>query len=391
MAGKTNTKALAILSVAHLITDINQLALTSLLPFFKEALNLSYTMAGTILLFGNLTSSIIQPVWGYLSDRYPQRWILPLAPLIACLGMAITGFMPNYSLLLICVIVSGIGVASFHPEGFKAAHFFTGEKKATGMSIFMVGGSLGYAVGPIWTIALVTSFGLKGTLGLIFPGILLAGILSLFTPWLTTSIYSAYTQTEKEPEQSSLKSKKMPLFVLILLVIVRSWIQLGLVTYIPFYYINYLKGDPLYAGKLVSTYLIASVFGTVIGAPFADRWGHKRFLSITLLSMFPLLFLFYNTNGLSAFVILGMTGMVLSPTFTVTVVMAQTLIPQHLGMAAGLMVGFNIGAGGIGVTLLGIVADIWGVPIAMKSIILLPLIAFGLSLLIRYPSKKSKE
>src|SRR4030043_1755819 len=91
---KINKKALALLSTAHFVTDLNQGALPALLPFFKEALNLSYTMAGTILLFGNLTSSVIQPAFGYISDRRPMGWFLPLAPFIACLGMSIPGLIP---------------------------------------------------------------------------------------------------------------------------------------------------------------------------------------------------------------------------------------------------------------------------------------------------------
>ena len=131
---KPNKKALAILSAAPLVTDINQGALPALLPFFKEALNLSYTTSGVILLAANLTSSIIQPAFGHLSDRRPFGWFLPLAPFVACLGLALTGLVSNYSLLLVCVIITGIGIASFHPEGFKIAYLFTGKKKATGMS-----------------------------------------------------------------------------------------------------------------------------------------------------------------------------------------------------------------------------------------------------------------
>jgi FSR family fosmidomycin resistance protein-like MFS transporter len=164
-----NKKALALLSIGHLVTDLNPGALPILLPFFKESLHLSYTMAGGILLFGNLTSSVIQPIFGYFSDKHPRGWILPIAPLLACLGMAVTGFISVYPLLILAVAASGLGVASFHPEGFKTAHFFTGEKKATGMSIFGVGGNLGYALGPILGIALVTSFGMKGTLGVGSP------------------------------------------------------------------------------------------------------------------------------------------------------------------------------------------------------------------------------
>jgi FSR family fosmidomycin resistance protein-like MFS transporter len=386
---KVNKKALAILSAAHLVTDINQGALPALLPFFKEALNLSYTMAGVIVLCSNLTSSIIQPAFGHISDRRPIGWFLPLSPLIACLGLSITGFVSSYSLILLCVMLTGFGVASFHPEGFKTAYYFTGDRKATGMSIFAVGGNLGIAVGPIVSLSLVSTFGLKGILGLILPGILIAIVLLFNMPMLFTPVKSAHKEAKKEARKPLSKDQKRSFFLLIGIATVRAWAQLGLVAYIPFYYINYLKGNPIYAGKLVSTFLMAGALGTLIGAPIADRWGHKKFLTITLILSFPLFLLFYNSSGLTAFFILGIAGMVLNSTFALSTVMAQAILPQYLGMASGMMVGFTISAGGIGVTLLGTIADAWGVPIAIKSIFAMPLIAFGLALLLKYPLKET--
>jgi FSR family fosmidomycin resistance protein-like MFS transporter len=388
---KANKKALAILSAGHLITDVNQGALPALLPFFKEALNLSYTMSGVILLSANLTSSIIQPAFGHLSDRRPQGWLLPLAPFIACLGLSLTGFISSYSLLLICVVVTGIGTASFHPEGFKTAYFFTGDKKATGMSIFAVGGNLGIAIGPILALTLVTSFGIKGILCMIIPGILIAIVLLFNMSMLTTPVESAHKEAMKEVKTPLSKNQKMSFFLLVSIATMRAWTQFGLVTYIPFYYINYLKGNPLYAGKLVSTYLMAGAVGTLIGAPLADRWGHKKFLLITLALSSPLLLLSYYGSGLITFVFLGISGMVLISTFALTTVMAQALLPQHLGMASGMMVGFTMSAGGLGVTLLGMIADTWGVPMALKTIFILPLIGLGLSFLLEYPLKTKER
>jgi len=381
---KMNKKALAILSVGHLITDVNQGALPALLPFFRDAMNLSYTSVGVIYLFGNLTSSVIQPVFGYLSDRRPVGWLLPLAPIIAGLGLSLSGIAPSYPLLLLCIIIGGIGIASYHPEGFKAAHFFTGEKKVTGMSIFAVGGNFGIAIGPLWALTLVSFFGLRGTLGMIVPGIILGGILLLSSSWLISPIQTALSEKkgEKKPYE---KEGLIPLVFLITVVVTRTWVQSGLVTYIPFYYIDHLKGNPMYAGALVSTFLLAGAVGTIVGAPVADFFGHKRFLTVTMLSVFPLLILFYNSSGVFAFVILGIAGMLLVSTFSVTMVMAHTLLPRHLGMASGLMAGFAIGTGGIGVTLLGTIADHWGVPLALKSISVLPLMGAGLCLLVKYP------
>ncbi len=387
---KMNKKALAVLSAGHLITDINQGALPVLLPFFKEALNLSYTTAGVILMLGNLTSSVIQPAFGYLSDKRPIGWLLTLGPFVACLGLSVTGLVPNYSLLLICVIVSGIGVASFHPEGFKTAHFFTGEKKATGMSIFAVGGSFGLALGPMWALSLVTSFGLKGTLAMIIPGIILTAIFALSISWLTTPIHSAFLNIKKQTSPPVSRTEAVSVLLIASIVTLRSFIQAGLMTYIPFYYINFLKGDPLYAGKLTTVFLLGGALGTLIGAPLADQWGSKRFLAATMILTFPLLLLFYNSGGWVSFVIFAMSGMVLISTFSVTVVMSQNLLPQRLGMASGLSAGFAVGTGGIGVTLLGMIADHWGVPTAMKSILIFPLIGFGLSLLLKYPPEKEK-
>jgi FSR family fosmidomycin resistance protein-like MFS transporter len=382
---KINKKALAILSAGHLITDINTGALPALLPFFKDALNLSYTMSGVILLSANLTSSIIQPAFGHLSDRKPMGWFLPLTPFIACLGLALAGFAPNYSVLLVCVVISGVGVASFHPESFKTAYFFAGDKKATGVSLFAVGGNLGIAVGPISALALVSYFGLKGTLAFVIPGVLIAVILFLNLSWIFSPVKSAHKEAKKEIKTPLSRNQITSFLLLIGIATARAWAQFGLVTYIPFYYINYLKGNPLYAGKLVSTFLLAGALGTLIGAPLADRWGHKKFLLVSLLLPFPLLLLFYYSSGFITFILLGISGMVLVSTFVLTTVMAQSILPQHLGMVSGMMVGFTISAGGIGVTLLGTVADTWGVPMAIKAVFVLPLIAFGLALLLKYP------
>jgi FSR family fosmidomycin resistance protein-like MFS transporter len=281
--------------------------------------------------------------------------------------------------------LSGFGVASFHPEGFKTAYFFTGDKKATGMSLFAVGGNLGIAVGPVLALTLVTYFGFMGTLGMIIPGILIGIILLFSMEMLTTPVEFAHREAKKEVKTPLSRSQKKSFFLLVSIATARAWTQFGLVTYIPFYYINYLKGNPLYAGKLVSTFLLAGALGTLIGAPLADRWGHKKFLLATLLLPFPLLLLFYYSSGFMTFILLGISGMVLVSSFLLTTVMAQAILPHHLGMVSGMMVGFTISAGGIGVTLLGTIADAWGVPMAMKTIFATPLITFGLALLLKYP------
>jgi len=172
--------------------------------------------------------------------------------------------------------------------------------------------------------------------------------------------------------------------------VMRSWIQVGLLTYIPFYYIDVLKGDILQAGTLVTTFLTGGAVGTLAGAPLADRWGHKRYLVLSMLLSSLLMPLFFVTEGLLLFVVLGLLGMILISTFSVTIVMAQHLIPQGLGVASGLMAGFAIGTGGICVTLLGVVADHFGVPAALQAVMALPVAGLLLALGLRYRQEGEK-
>jgi FSR family fosmidomycin resistance protein-like MFS transporter len=367
-----NLKILFFLSLAHLVTDINQGAIPALLPFMKEALGLSYTAAGMVLLASNLTSSVIQPVFGYFSDIRPKIWLIPLGVLMAGIGIGLSGLSPSYGVLIFLVVMGGLGVAAFHPEGFKTAHFFIGQKKASGMSIFAVGGNLGFALGPFTLTYLVTHFSLIGTVAYCFPGLAIALLFIFMLPSLRYS--SPAGKKESSMDQTRATGSYGKLIILIMIVTMRSWMQMGLVSFIPFYYINYLKGDPLLAGKMVTTFLVSGTLGTLAGAPLADRWGHKKFITLGMFLMFPLLILFLNAQGWGAFIVLALSGFVLISSFSVTVVMAQDLLPGKLGMASGLMVGFAIGTGGLGVTLLGIVADYWGVPAALKTMTIMPLI-----------------
>ena len=386
---KMDKKALSLLSVGHMVTDINQGAVPILLPFIKEALHISYAKAGFILLVANMTSSIIQPAFGHLSDRYPQGWFLPGGILLASIAFSLTGFAWNYEMLLLLVVLSGIGIAGFHPEGYRTAHFFTGERKATGMAIFSVGGNLGFSLGPIMVTYLVTSFGLKGSGFFSIPGVI-TGILFLFSlQWLTSPVKSSLMGQQGRIETRAPSRNRLSLLLLILTVTIRSWIFVGLMTFIPFYYINYLRGEAIYAGKLVFIFLVSGAIGTLMGGPLADRWGHKNFILITMGITFPLILAFLNFTGWPGIIMLGLSGLVLVSSFTPTIVMAQEMLPHNLGVASGMMVGFAIGTGGIGVTLLGYLADLRGVPFALKAIALMPVIGLLIAWFIPYSPKRT--
>ncbi len=386
--GSFNLKMLCILSLGHLATDVCQSALPAILPFLKAKLVLSYAMSGAILMASNITSSVIQPLFGYFSDKKGKPFLLPFGSLCAGLGLSFIAVPDNFWPVLLLVMISGLGIASYHPEGFKTASFFTGSRMATGMAVFTIGGNIGLAIGPLAPTFIISLFGIDYLpLMMIFPAVFL---ISLGTVWGTITKNRRSSKGKGGDSAPLSKETYVSVGLIVAAVIMRSWTHFGLMAYIPFYYIDYQQGDPLYAGALVSTFLFGGAAGTLLGAPLADRIGYKLFLMLSLAASAALFPLILISEGFMLFVSLGVVGMTLISSFTVTIVMAQGLLPNNLGMASGLMAGFAIGTGGIGVTLLGLVADHFGVPTALKSIWFLPVIGLVISFFIRFPGVKKE-
>ena len=180
--------------------------------------------------------------------------------------------------------------------------------------------------------------------------------------------------------------------LLILAVTIRSWAQMGLITFAPFYYITVLHGDAFSAGRLVFAFMIGGSLGTLGGGLVADRIGHKRFVGLSLASSVPLLFLFLQASSpVAAFAVIFFVGFALISSFSVTVVMGQTLLRDRLGMASGLMLGFVIGVGGVGAGCLGLVADALGIAALIKIIAIMPALALIPLALVSYPSTRGSR
>jgi FSR family fosmidomycin resistance protein-like MFS transporter len=378
---RPNTKLIALLSVGHFVVDLNQGCLPALLPFLKSAHQLSYAAVATIVLAANVASSIVQPLFGYFADRATRRWMLPGSVLLTGAGFALMGLAPGYAALLALVVAMGLGVAAYHPEAYKTATSVAGEKKATALSWFSLGGNVGIALGPPVITALVTAVGVMGSLGLLVP--------TLVATMLLLAVLPAFSQSAapRAAAAAAARGVDMPraMAVLILVVTIRSWTTLGFTTFVPFYYIDTLGADPRLIGPLLFVFLGAGAAGTVIAGPLADRWGARAFMQWVLLAALPFGVLFLLVRGALAFVMLGIFGALLTSSFTVSVVLGQAYLPRNAGTASGLIVGFAIGAGGLGVTALGWVADRYGLPSALWISALMPLLAFATARLLPAP------
>jgi len=370
---RPNAKLIALLSLGHFVVDLNQGSLPAFLPFLKTAHQLSYSAVATIVLAANVASSIVQPLFGYFADQTARRWMLPASVLLTGGGFALMGLAPGYAALLGLVVVMGLGVAAYHPEAYKTATGVAGAKKATALSWFSLGGNVGVALGPPVITALVTVVGLTGSLGLLAPTLIASALLLAVLP--------AFSQSAAPQAAAAVavRGVNMPraMALLILVVMIRSWTTLGFTTFVPFYYIDILGADPRLVGPLLFVFLGAGAAGTVVAGPLADRWGARAFMRWVLLAALPFGVLFLLVRGPLAFVMLGIFGALLTSSFTVSVVLGQAYLPRNAGTASGLIVGFAIGAGGLGVTALGWVADRYGLPAALWISALTPLLAFA--------------
>jgi FSR family fosmidomycin resistance protein-like MFS transporter len=368
---RANPTLIGILALGHLVVDMTQGSFPAILPLLRSTLGLSYTTAGLLMLVSTVTSSIVQPVFGYSADRRSRTWMLPAALLCAGFGLALLGFARSYGGVLALLVVMSLGVAAYHPQGFKTASGAAGSRKATALSWFSLGGNAGIALGPPFITAVVTEFGLYGTAAIMAPVSLMVLILLWSRPGL-----AALAPVRGGPAG---RPHNMPaaFALLMTVVMIRSWTQLGFVTYLPFYYVDQLKLSPQVVGPLLFVFLGAGALGTVLAGPLADRWGARRVTVLATLSAVPLGVAFLMSEGTASWILLALYGSVLVSTFSITVVLGQQYLPGNAGLASGLIVGFAIGTGGLGVALLGWAADHFGLTLVLWICALLPVAGFA--------------
>ncbi len=370
---------MAALSSGHLAVDFAGGALPALLPFLVDEFSLSYTLAGLIVLASAVSSSIVQPLFGLWSDRRGTTWLLPSGVGVAGIGIALVGAAPSYFLVLICVVLSGLGVAAYHPEGSKFAAYASGRRRASGMSLFSIGGNLGYALGAIIATPLVLLFGLNGALLLMIPCLVIAGGLLTLLPFLGT--FAPAQERADAAERPRGENRPTALALLLAVIAFRSVAWFGLVTFVPLWEVS-LGHSKAYGNHLLSAMLLAGGIGTLAAGPAADRFGRRLVLMLSLLATPPLILVFVLVGGLPGALALALVGVCVIGTFGVTMVMSQEYLPRHIGMASGLSIGLSIGLGGIAAVGLGALADTIDLRAALYVCAAAPLAAIALGALL---------
>ena len=340
------------LSSGHLVTDLAQGALPALLPFLVVKFDLSYAMAAALVLAGTISSSIVQPAFGLWSDAKGALWLLPAGVAVSGLGMAAAALAPSYPLVVLAVLVSGLGVAAYHPEASKFASYVSGRRRASGMSLFSIGGNVGFALGPLVASTAVLAFGLAGGAVLAVPGLVAAVVLLGLRDYLG----GFAPAVERDGETPAAPAETRGMALLLAVIGLRSVAHMGLFTFVPLWEVAQGRGAA-YGTTLLSLFLFAGAVGTLAGGPLADRFGRRRVLLASFVVAAPLILVYVVVGGLVGAVALVASGAAVIGTFGVTLVMSQEYVPGRVGMASGLSIGLAIGLGGVAALCLGAVAD----------------------------------
>lgn len=374
-------RSIYLLSIGHLVTDLNQGAIPAMLPFLLAKHDLTYASAAAIVFAANITSTVVQPIFGHAADRFSKAWLLPLALLLAGFGVAMIGMVDNYYLILLLAGISGVGIAAYHPEAARRVHLSGGENKAEAMSIFGIGGTLGFAVGPLYITTAIIWFDLKGSLLLLVPVCLVAVFIMKYLP----KVQSTFVKTAAKGN-GHIEDKWKGFGILSICVTARSVLFFGLLTFIPLYWVNVLGQTKAAGGIALSVMTIAGVFGNLVGGRFADRVGNARIILVGFTILIPLVpLLLWIENSAIALLMLVPIGFALMATYAPSVVLGQKYLPNHIGFASGVTLGIAVAAGGIAAPFLGRAADIYGLVTVFSGLALLPAVNVLIAYLLPEP------
>ena len=375
---------LLLIFLGHVAVDASQGTLPVVVAELKNVFGLTYFQVGLMMMVLNLTSSVIQPIFGIISDRFRTGWFVPAGILWTAVAMGLVGWSPNYLTAVLLVGLAGLGTAAFHPRAMMAVYLVSGLKRGFGAAIFSTGGNLGFALGPVLGSVLVLGSGLHATLWLIPAGVLLFLVITFYPNDFLRRDARKGGAAAASGAVAATAVPWISLIAVCLIVTLRSWVYMSSITYMPMLFQS--RGIHLSSGSLILTLFLASgAAAGLYGGHLSDRIGRKSVIVGSSI-LFPVLAgLMLLMQGPLIWVLAGAAGAALLASFSVTIVLAQELLPRHLGLASGLILGLGFGTGGLGTALSGWLADHIGLTHTFWILAAAPLVSAGLTLLIKPP------
>lgn len=382
------------LAVGHMVTDMQAGALPIVLPQLKELFALSYSQLAAIVLLQNIMSSVIQPAFGYITDKRSLPRFLPICAMMAGAGFAFIGWVSSYTWLLVNVVCISLASATYHPQASKTVNFLSDDTNRTkNMGLFSIGGNAGMAVGSIlMTFLLSLAGGLHNTVYFAIPGVLVMALMMKAMPdYIRVNKEHEAQQAQKQASGMNEKISYFALFLILFYIFMRSSIHSGISTYLPLYFMKFRGFEAVFSSSLVSGFLLGGVAGTYVGSVLSDRLGARKILLGSITLSIPAIYcITIATTQAFAMASVVLAGFFIIGSFATTIIIAQCMMPNNVGMASGLTIGFSVGLGGFGVTILGMLADTFGLPVVMQLLVWLPIVAAVTAIWIPIPKKLQK-
>lgn len=368
-----------LMMIAHLCDDLNQGALVAVIPFLVLHNGYSYAEVTALLLASNAASAIIQPLFGWLGDKKPRPWLMAAGIFLAGIGMAGVGVLPNYPLIMASAMLSGIGVAMFHPEGGRLGNLTAGEQKGKGMSIFAVGGKLGFTFGPLVATAAITLWGLPGTLIFIIPSTLCAAILLSQNKALLS-----YSNPDKQSNDDSLYQDNWVGFGFVMGAIsCRSIMYYAFLSFIPLFLVYNLGQEEAFASSVISLFALVCAVGTIASGWAGQLLGAKKLIIVSYACVAIEVIIFaFNGSLIVALILIALLALTCDISYPSAVAMGQSFVPHHLGMASGLSFGVMVCIGGLMTPVFGLIGDYFGLQVVMLCVTAIALLGIIITLFI---------
>lgn len=375
---------LVICGISHFLNDMIQSIIPSIYPILKANFDFSFAQIGIITLVFQMTSSILQPFTGLYADRHPRPYALSVGMCFTLTGLLLLAFANNYLAILIAVSIVGFGSSVFHPTASRVTQMASGGKKSLAQSIFQVGGNGGSALGPLLAAIIILPYGQHSISWFALAALLAALIMIRLGAWYKARLKYIVKHPQKTPELNTNISKRAKygaLAILILLVFSKYFYTSCITSYFTFFLIDKFGVSVRASQLFLFVFLAAFAIGTVAGGMLGDRFGRKYVIWFSILGAAPFALAMPYVGLTWTIVCCFLSGLIIASAFSSIVVYATDLMPDKVGMIAGVFFGLMFGLGGLGSAFFGWLADKTSIEFIFQVSAFLPLLGIIAGLL----------
>ncbi len=375
---------LVICSISHFLNDMIQSIIPAIYPIMKDKFNYSFAQIGIITLVFQMTSSILQPFTGFYADKHPRPYALSVGMCFTLIGLLLLAFAENYFIILLAVSVVGFGSSIFHPTASLVTQLASGGKKSLAQSIFQVGGNGGSAVGPLLAAIIILPFGQHAISWFALAALLAAVIMIRLGTWYRAKLSYAVTHQSAQPlinHDISRRTKYGALLILILLIFSKYFYTACITSYFTFFLIDKFGVSVQTSQLCLFVFLLAFAIGTVAGGMLGDKFGRKYVIWFSILGAAPFAIAMPYVNLTWTIICTFLSGLIIASAFSSIVVYATDLMPDKVGLIAGIFFGLMFGLGGLGSAFFGWLADRTSIEYIFQVSAFLPLLGIIAGLL----------